>query len=82
MSTFTASQYVKARKGYTCTDCGNLIDEGDRHLVFRPGLITRVRVCASCSVKVNPDNWPKYYCQAVVDAIKAGDTILKKVGEQ
>jgi hypothetical protein len=68
MSTFNGSKYLVARKEYTCTGCGALIDAGDHHLLFQIGMMRSQRICEDCSIR-RTDTGPKYDCQAVRDRL-------------
>ncbi len=73
MNSYDQSQYVKAKRFYRCqaTGCrmrapGRNILAGMVYLQWRSTGRRKIVVCEECSVKLEPNGHPVWWCEAVV----------------
>jgi len=71
MGSYESSRYVTGCKSYLCYRCKGTIPKGARHLTYQVGLMANHRVCHTCSLLVDAEARPVFWCQAVIDEAKA-----------
>src|SRR4029077_3157559 len=69
LSTYSDSKYVRARKEYGCAQCSAVIQTGESHLAYKPGLRSTIRVCSGCSRSATDGQNLRWWCHAVEQAI-------------
>lgn len=78
MGTYNDSRYVIARFPRRCqaADCrvrapGALIQRGEEYLVWKRGQRNQIGVCVVCSLKLENNGHPWWWCAAVVLRLRA-----------